>query len=58
MVLTYESYNESRSDDKNKIQDLENDMKSLKEGMTKIFTLIQQNPLLANVKPDIIFKNI
>ena len=58
MVLTYESYNESRNDDKNKIQDLENDMKSLKEGMTKIFTLIQQNPLLANVKPDIIFKNI
>jgi len=52
MVLSYDSYNEIRSDDKNKIEKLENDMESLKEGMNKIFLLIQQNPLLAYIKPE------
>lgn len=54
MVLTYDSYNEIRNEDKQKIDKLENDMESLKEGMNNIFLLIQQNPLLANVKPEIL----
>ena len=51
MVLSCDSFNEVRSVDKNKIETLENDVQSLKEGMNKIFQLIQQNPILANVKP-------
>ena len=58
MILSFDSYNEIRTDDKNKIEKLENDMESLKEGMTKIFQLIQQNPLLTNAKPEILTKII
>ena len=58
MVLTYDSYNEARSEDTYKIKKLENDMESLKLGMNKIFLLIQQNPVLAQIKPDILEKII
>ena len=54
MVLSYDSYNEVRNEDKQKINKLENDMCLLKEGMSKIFLLIQQNPLLVNIKPEIL----
>lgn len=53
MVLTYDSYNEVRNEDKQKIDRLETDMKSVKEGINKIFLLIQQNPTLVNIKPEI-----
>jgi hypothetical protein len=33
-------------------------MESLKIGMNKIFLLIQQNPTLANIKPEILDKVI
>jgi hypothetical protein len=33
MVLSYDSYSEVRNEDKQKIDRLENDMKSLKDGM-------------------------
>jgi len=56
MVLTYDSYNEVRNEDKQKIDELETDMKSLKKGMTQIFLLIQQNPLLAHIKPEVLEK--
>jgi integrase len=57
MVLSYDSYNEEiRNEDKQKIDRLENDMKSLKEGMNKIFAVIQQNNMLSNVKPEILGK--
>jgi hypothetical protein len=56
MVLSYDSYNEVRNADKQKIDRLENDMKSLKEGMNKIFAVIQQNNMLINVKPEILEK--
>ncbi|HKO63782.1 MAG TPA: hypothetical protein VJU13_01145 [Candidatus Nitrosocosmicus sp.] len=56
MVLSYDSYNEVRSEDKQKIDKLENDMSLLKEGMNKIFMLIQQNLTLANIKPEILNK--
>ena len=52
--MSYESYTEARSEDKHKIEKLENDMEDLKEGMNKIFLLIQQNPLLINMKPEIL----
>jgi hypothetical protein len=52
MVLSYDSYNEARSEDKHKIEKLETDMESLKEGMNKIMILIQQNPVLAYIKPE------
>ncbi len=54
MVLTYDSYSEVRNEDKQKIDRLENDMVSLKQGMNKIFLLIQQNPLLAHIKPKVL----
>lgn len=56
MVLTYDSYSEVRNEDKQKIDKLENDMESLKEGMNKIFGLIQQNNILSKVKPEILEK--
>jgi integrase len=56
MVLTYDSYKEARNEDMNKIQELENDMRSLKSGFNKIILLIQQNPTLVNVKPEVLGK--
>jgi hypothetical protein len=43
---------------KSKIEKLENDMESLKEGMNKIFLLIQQNPVLINIKPEVLEKTV
>ncbi len=54
IVLTVESYNEARNEDKNKIKELENDMSSLKEGMKTIFLLIQNNTVFANAKPEVL----
>ncbi|MGD9533895.1 MAG: hypothetical protein AB7V56_09025 [Candidatus Nitrosocosmicus sp.] len=56
MVLTFDSYSEVRNEDKNKITKLETDMKSVKEGINRIFLLIQQNPKLSNVKPEVLNK--
>ena len=56
LVLSVESYNEVRDEDKKKMDVLENDMKSLKEGMNQIFLLVQQNPVLAHVKPEVLEK--
>lgn len=54
MILSVTSYEEIRNKEKQKIESLETEMKSLKEGMTQIFLLIQQNPLLARIKPEIL----
>ncbi|MDQ3084878.1 MAG: zinc ribbon domain-containing protein [Thermoproteota archaeon] len=40
MVLTYDSYNEVRNEDKNKIEKLESDIYTLKEDMETKFQLI------------------
>ena len=56
MVLSYESYNEVRNEDGNKIAKLETEMKSVKEGINKIFLLIQQNPILIKVKLEVLEK--
>ena len=58
MVLSYTYYSEVRNEDKQKITRLETDVESLKDGMTKIMSLIQQNPILAYVKPEIISKKM
>jgi integrase/recombinase XerD len=65
MVLTYDAYNEGLREQKEKefeVQSLkekyEKDMKSMREEMNKqfgqIMEMIQQNPKLANVKPEVL----
>ena len=54
MVLSISGYEQVRNEDKQKIEKLETDMSLLKEGMDKIFMLIQQNPLLDNIKPEVL----
>jgi integrase len=58
MVLTYDSYSEVRNEDKQKIFKLQNDIESLKVGINNIMNLIQQNPVLAYIKPEIIREKI
>jgi Txe/YoeB family toxin of Txe-Axe toxin-antitoxin module len=36
----------------------EQDMKSMQENINKIMEMIQQNPSLANVKPEVLTKKI
>jgi hypothetical protein len=54
MVLTYDSYSEIRNEDIQKIKTLQTDVESLKEGINKIMRLVQFNPALAHVKPEIL----
>ena len=57
MVLTYNAYSETLEEQKKKgdqIKGLEDNVRLLKEGMNKIFVLIQQNPALVNIKPEIL----
>jgi transcription initiation factor IIE alpha subunit len=56
MVLSYDSYSEVRNEDKQKIMNLETDVESLRDGINKIMKLIQQNPVFAYVKPEILKK--
>lgn len=56
MVLSYDSYSEVRNEDQQKISKLENDVEILKDDMNKILLMVQQNPLLAHVKPEILGK--
>jgi hypothetical protein len=37
-------------------QKYEQDMNSMREQMNQIISLIQQNPVLANVKPEVLIK--
>lgn len=54
MILSYDSYVEVRNEDQSKIRKLETDMESLKTGMSKIISLIQLNPSLSYIKPEIL----
>jgi hypothetical protein len=56
MILSYDSYNTLRIQDDQKISNLENEIGRLKEGMNKIFLLIQQNSILVNIKPEVLEK--
>ena len=63
MVLTYDAYNETLGNQKQKESEVqllkeryEQDMKSIREEMNKqfgqIMSMIQQNPQLAQLKPE------
>jgi integrase len=54
MLISITGYEHVRNEDKQKITILENDMELLKEGMNRLFLLIQQNPALAHVKPNVL----
>jgi integrase len=59
--LTFLNYNalESRSNDlETKNERLESEVKELRENINKIMEMIQQNPSLANVKPEVLTKKI
>jgi hypothetical protein len=56
MVISITGYEQARNEDKQKITILENDMELLKEGMNRLFLLVQQNPVLAHVKPEVLDK--
>ena len=54
MVLSYDSYNEAKNEDKQEITNLRNEMQDLRLEFKKVIKMIQQNPLLANVKPEVL----
>jgi integrase len=54
MVLSYDSYNEAKNEDKQEITNLRNEMQDLRSEFKKLIKMIQQNPLLANVKPEVL----
>lgn len=57
MVLTYDAYNETIEKEKQKeseVQNLREDMKSMREQMNQIMVMVQQNPRLANIKPEVL----
>ena len=61
MVLTYDAYNETvekeqkrESEIKNLTEKYEQDMKSVREQMNQIMMMVQQNPKLSNIKPEIL----
>jgi hypothetical protein len=69
MVLTYDAYSETLENEKEKESEVqrlqekyEQDMKTMREEMnhqfSQIMLLIQQNPGLAHIKPEILSKKI
>ena len=58
MVLSYNSYKEVQDEGVQKIKDLETDIESLKQGINNIMNLIQQNPIFAYIKPEIMREKI
>lgn len=63
MILTYDAYNETLEKEKQRESEVQNlreryeqDMKSVREQMNQIMMMIQQNPKLANIKPEILVK--
>jgi hypothetical protein len=61
MVLTYDAYNETIEKEKQRESEVRNlkdryeqDMKSVREQMNQIMMMVQQNPRLANIKPEIL----
>ena len=54
MVLSCDSYNEAKNGDKQEITNLRNEMQDLRLEFKKVIRMIQQNPLLANVKLEVL----
>ena len=51
-VLSFSISSSVRLEEEEKIYKLESELKELKNGMNRMLLLIQQNPLLVNVKPE------
>jgi hypothetical protein len=61
MVLTYDAYNETLEKEKERESEVQNlreryeqDMKSVREQMNQIMVMVQRNPRLANIKPEVL----
>jgi hypothetical protein len=62
-VLTYDAYNEALEKEKQRESELQNlreryeqDVKSIRDQMNQIMVMVQRNPRLANIKPEILLK--
>jgi integrase/recombinase XerD len=61
MILTYDAYNETLEKEKLReleVQNLRKDMSSMREQMNQIMIMVQQNPRLANIKPEVLVGKI
>jgi hypothetical protein len=54
IILTYDAYNETIEREKSEAQNLRDDMKSMRDQMNQIMVMIQRNPRLANIKPEVL----
>lgn len=54
MVLSYDSYKEAKNEDKQEITNLRNEVQDMRIEFKKVLKIIQQNPVLANVKPEVL----
>jgi site-specific recombinase XerD len=57
MVLTYDAYKETLEKEKQReleVQNLREDIKSMHKQMNQIMVMVQRNPRLANIKPEIL----
>jgi hypothetical protein len=56
MVLTYDAYNETIEKEKQREFEVQNlkDIKSMHEQMNQIMVMVQRNPRLANIKPEVL----
>ena len=63
MVLTYDAYNETLEKEQKRESEVQNlkdrydqDIKAVREQMNQIMMMVQRNPRLANIKPEILVK--
>jgi hypothetical protein len=60
MVLTYDAYNETLEKEQKRESEVQNlkdrydqDIKAVREQMNQIMMMVQRNPRLANIKPEV-----
>lgn len=61
MVLTFGTYHETLEKEKQKeseVQNLREDMKTMRDQMNQMMVMVQQNPRLANIKPEVLMNRI
>jgi hypothetical protein len=61
MVMTYDAYNETLEKENQReleVQNLREDIKSMHEQMNQIMVMIQRNPRLANIKPEVLAEKV
>ena len=61
MVITCDAYNETLEREQKRESEIQNlkvsyehDMKSVREQMNQIMVMVQRNPRLANIKPEVL----